>query len=164
MDKQTYSELLRHPLWQRKRLEVLEAHQFTCECCQSKDKTLHVHHGYYEKGCMPWEYPNESLHCLCEDCHQYVELSQGLLTRLIACLPVVELAALRGYVSTRLGKHAIPHPLCCTNYPLSFPKSISGATDDKEGVIMGWLVGCRLLGDSASEIKEYMEFCNLEDN
>jgi hypothetical protein len=31
---------------------------------------LHVHHKYYVKGKLAWEYPNEALVCLCQTCHQ----------------------------------------------------------------------------------------------
>lgn len=33
-------------------------------------KGLNVHHTYYIKGCKPWEYENDSLVTLCEDCHK----------------------------------------------------------------------------------------------
>lgn len=56
-----------HPLWQKKRLEILERDNFTCYACGSKDKTLHVHHVLY---CgKPWNTPNEYMQTLCEDCH-----------------------------------------------------------------------------------------------
>jgi len=67
--KQTYSEKLRDPRWQKKRLEIMEAAQFQCEDCGSNDKTLHVHHCIYMKGCEPWEYSAAELICVCEDCH-----------------------------------------------------------------------------------------------
>ena len=73
----TYAEKLKDPRWQRKRLEIMEASKFSCSRCSADDATLHVHHCYYEKGLMPWEYPNESLKCLCDWCHgerQEVEL------------------------------------------------------------------------------------------
>lgn len=65
----TYQEQLRHPKWQKKRLEIMEENNFTCQNCGSTEKTLNVHHGYYEKGLFAWEYPDSSLHCLCEICH-----------------------------------------------------------------------------------------------
>jgi hypothetical protein len=74
--KPTYWEKLQDPRWQKKRLEVLQREDFTCEWCQSRQKTLHVHHGYYERGLDPWEYADDTLHCLCEDCH---ETAGGLL-------------------------------------------------------------------------------------
>lgn len=71
--KPTYYELLRHPKWQRKRLEILELFGFSCSQCGATDQTLNVHHAYYEKGLRPWEYPNQSLHALCDTCHQVVQ-------------------------------------------------------------------------------------------
>jgi hypothetical protein len=61
--------------WQRKRLEILERAGFECESCgdASNEKQLHIHHTYYEKGVEPWEYPEESLMCVCKDCHKRME-------------------------------------------------------------------------------------------
>lgn len=67
----TYSESLKHPMWQRKRLEILNRDGFKCMACGATDKTLHVHHLMYVKGREPWNYPNSSLVTLCEDCHEY---------------------------------------------------------------------------------------------
>lgn len=65
-----YSELLKNPLWQRKRLEILGRDNFVCQSCGVTNRTLHVHHCYYERGKMPWEYPPEALITLCEICHE----------------------------------------------------------------------------------------------
>lgn len=66
----SYAELLRDPRWQKKRLEIMERDGFVCQICASKTNTLTVHHLYYEKGRMPWDYQDESLVTLCVDCHQ----------------------------------------------------------------------------------------------
>lgn len=66
----TYSEKLKDPRWQRKRLEVMEAAGFHCEMCDAEDRTLHVHHKEYIKGREPWEYESSELQCLCEQCHE----------------------------------------------------------------------------------------------
>ncbi len=71
-DARTYWEKLQDPKWQQMRLRVLERAEFTCEMCGSKERTLHVHHGYYEKARDPWEYPFDTLHCLCEFCHENI--------------------------------------------------------------------------------------------
>ena len=68
--KVSYYELLKHPKWQKRRLEVLQEAGFRCEKCGAEDATLHVHHAYYEKGLAPWDYPAQSLHNLCENCHK----------------------------------------------------------------------------------------------
>lgn len=65
----TYSEKLLDPRWQRRRLEILSRDDFTCRHCESKTRTLHVHHRYYITGREPWEYPDVALETLCTDCH-----------------------------------------------------------------------------------------------
>lgn len=67
--KPSYSELLKDPRWQRRRLEVFERAGFTCEDCDAADKTLHAHHCLYRPNCDPWDYPLDELRCLCEVCH-----------------------------------------------------------------------------------------------
>lgn len=69
----TYGEQLKSPHWQAKRLRILERDKFTCKMCGSKEKTLHVHHGYYESRKKVWEYEDSTLHTLCEDCHTEIE-------------------------------------------------------------------------------------------
>jgi endonuclease IV len=77
----SYYELLQHPSWQRVRLEVMQRAGFACEHCEADDKQLSVHHSYYEKGKKPWEYPTESLHCLCDDCHREAQDLKATLNR-----------------------------------------------------------------------------------
>lgn len=51
---------------------------------------LHVHHKYYIKNKLPWEYSNEALITLCQNCHQAVHdsteisvyLNEKMLTKL----------------------------------------------------------------------------------
>jgi hypothetical protein len=83
MAKLTYSEQLRHPNWQRKRLEVMEAAGFQCEECGADDVTLNVHHRRYVKGRMVWEYEGRDLACLCEDCHAEEHVHRELLDLLL---------------------------------------------------------------------------------
>jgi hypothetical protein len=64
----TYSEKLRDPRWQRKRLSIMQRDDWQCRHCQSKDKTLTVHHYLYSGN--PWEVDDQFLVTLCEDCHQ----------------------------------------------------------------------------------------------
>lgn len=66
----TYSEKLKDPRWQKKRLEVLQRDDFTCQSCLDTESTLHVHHHWYEKGKNPWEYPDNCFITLCESCHE----------------------------------------------------------------------------------------------
>ena len=68
--KKTYSELLRSPKWQKKRLEIMQRDDFTCQYCGSEDKELQVHHRVYRNGAKPWEYDNSELITLCSHCHE----------------------------------------------------------------------------------------------
>ena len=98
MSKQkSYYELLKHPKWQKKRLEILERANFKCEDCGADDITLHVHHTYYEKGHKPWEYPNDSLQCLCEKCHRETQDLATSLKRYMSGFGRPELEAMIGY-------------------------------------------------------------------
>lgn len=66
----TYAEKLKDPCWQKKRLEVLDRDDFTCQHCHSETKTLHVHHLDYLPDREPWDYPIEFFLTLCESCHE----------------------------------------------------------------------------------------------
>lgn len=81
--KKSYSEKLRDPRWQKKRLEVLEAANWTCEECGCKTKELHVHHIWYQQGKAPWEYPVEALAVLCATCHIKVAEAQLRLSEML---------------------------------------------------------------------------------
>lgn len=69
--KKTYSELLRDPRWQKKRLEIMNRDQFTCVKCGTKEHTLHIHHLKYTG--QPWQAPDKDLETVCEDCHFIIE-------------------------------------------------------------------------------------------
>lgn len=88
----TYWEKLKDPRWQKKRLEVLQRAGFACENCHATDKTLHVHHGYYDRGMEPWEYADETLWCLCEECHEDAEGQRCEVYRELAVINPCHLA------------------------------------------------------------------------
>jgi hypothetical protein len=92
-----YIELLRDPRWQRKRLEVMGRDNFECTQCGDDSSTLNVHHGYYEKSKMPWEYPTSTLWTLCEACHAEVEEWRRQLNRAIGGLDPCHMDHIRGY-------------------------------------------------------------------
>jgi len=75
--RRTYSEKLKDPRWQRKRLEILQRDGWTCLCCEATDKTLHVHHILYWPKRNPWEYEDCFLQTLCEDCHAEMDGPDG---------------------------------------------------------------------------------------
>ena len=67
-----YKEQLKHPKWQKKRLEIMQRDGFKCRCCHNlKEDQLNVHHIIYDKEYkFVWEYPNELLITVCSDCHK----------------------------------------------------------------------------------------------
>lgn len=71
----SYSQYLKHPLWQKKRLEIFQRDNFMCQWCHETEMTLHVHHFIYESGKLPWEYNNLVLITLCDDCHSVAHLT-----------------------------------------------------------------------------------------
>lgn len=79
----TYLEKLQDPRWQRVRLAVMGREDFTCQGCGAKNKPLQVHHGYYERGFEPWDYPTDTLWCLCSGCHEEAERQRIALYRRI---------------------------------------------------------------------------------
>jgi len=68
-----YKSQYLHPKWQKKRLEILERDGFMCINCSDIESTLHVHHKYYLPDTDVWNYPNESLVTLCNQCHALEE-------------------------------------------------------------------------------------------
>jgi len=68
-----YSELLKDPRWQKKRLLILERDNWKCTLCKRDNVTLHVHHKSYEYQKNPWEYDDSILITLCESCHTLEE-------------------------------------------------------------------------------------------
>jgi hypothetical protein len=80
MEKKTYSEKLKDPRWQKKRLEIFERDEWTCQRCNHTEYPLAVHHLRYIQGLDPWEYESKILITLCEYCHEteYKEMPEAL--------------------------------------------------------------------------------------
>jgi hypothetical protein len=65
-----YSEKLADPRWQRKRLEIMNRDNWTCQRCGDATTQLEIHHVDYWEGKKPWEYPDDMLVTVCRPCHQ----------------------------------------------------------------------------------------------
>lgn len=76
MYKIAYKEKLKHPKWQKFRLEIFERDGWECCACGNKEDQLHLHHLVYSEG-DPWEAPKETMETLCEPCHVMRELFDG---------------------------------------------------------------------------------------
>jgi hypothetical protein len=95
-----YTEKFKDPRWQKKRLEVLANHGFSCSDCGGESKTLHVHHKKYIKGREPWEYDIDEFVVLCEDCHKRLHESKDRLAEIIAEVYDADtIERIAGYVS-----------------------------------------------------------------
>ena len=68
----TYSEKLKDPRWQKKRLQILERDNWRCVNCTDSESQLHVHHKQYESKKMPWDYDDSNFITLCKECHDEV--------------------------------------------------------------------------------------------
>lgn len=71
----TYSEKLKDPRWQKRRLEILQRDNWTCIKCGENKEELHVHHlEYYED---PWLAPDGQLETVCKYCHAVISVDSG---------------------------------------------------------------------------------------
>lgn len=64
-----YSAKLADPRWQRKRLEIFNRDNWTCQHCKDKTTQLEIHHTEYWAGKQPWDYPDDMLITVCRNCH-----------------------------------------------------------------------------------------------
>lgn len=66
----SYQTLLSDKRWQKKRERILERCFGICENCGAINEFIEVHHCYYRYGRYPWQYPDQSLLGLCQQCHK----------------------------------------------------------------------------------------------
>lgn len=66
----SYADKLKHPKWQKKRLDIMNRDNFACCECGDKDTMLNVHHFIYKNGREPWDYDDTNFSTLCEVCHK----------------------------------------------------------------------------------------------
>lgn len=77
----TYSEKLKDPRWQKRRLKIMERDGFKCMSCDNQHNTLNVHHCNYSKE--PWDAPDEDLATLCDECHERIGRIVKMINRQI---------------------------------------------------------------------------------
>jgi len=122
-----YSELLKDPRWQKKRLKILERDKFTCQRCSDDKKTLNVHHLFYLKNLKPWEYDESQLKTLCESCHSFLETmgTDRPLNLLIYKLEaLIELNKQKEWDELFWAIHTILLQLDCVLHDLTWPKNM----------------------------------------
>ena len=71
-----YTDKLKDPRWQKKRLEVLSRDEFKCKSCGDDKSELQVHH--MEKSEIPWDSPMRHLITLCKSCHALMHKLQWI--------------------------------------------------------------------------------------
>lgn len=112
-----YNDQRRDPRWQRVKTAIQMRDNFRCSIptCQRSDKTLEVHHTYYIRGRKCWEYPLESLHLLCRDCHDRVEQGKIRLAVLMFQLTPDEFDGFLDQLERRIATEG-PSPLTLINH------------------------------------------------
>lgn len=76
-----YTEQLLTLEWLTKKTKVLIRDKYKCTCCKKRDCELHVHHIYYIKDHLAWQYPHNAFITLCKDCHKKWHEEHGLEVR-----------------------------------------------------------------------------------
>lgn len=110
----SYYELLRHPLWQEKRLRIMGRANFHCERCSTNQITLNVHHKLYRKGAAPWEYADHELQCLCENCHESTHDLKDRLNAALARLHPWALEEVVGHIEAMVACDVVQQYVDCT--------------------------------------------------
>ena len=98
-EQDKYASQYKHPNWQKKRLECLSAAEFTCQACGETENMLHVHHKRYVSGRKVWEYGNDDLEVLCEDCHESVHHAKRKIDAFLSRIPQSMLPGVCGLLS-----------------------------------------------------------------
>jgi hypothetical protein len=144
-------ELYKHPLWQKKRLEIMGRAEFCCEECGDDDFELNVHHMFYKKSAKPWEYENYHLRCLCKRCHEVYEFWKGELTSRTCLLFLDDQRRTVGYQTGRSMK----------KYP-NIAFAVDRSQDYLEGVADAWGIPVYLILDELEE-SNYLDGNQLEE-
>lgn len=108
----TYSEKLKDPRWQKKRLEVMERDGWACRDCGSNQETLNVHHCYYLSNTEPWDYPDNSLRTLCDSCHKTRHEIADTLCNRIRCGNINSIMKLNQLISILANTPDFPAQNC----------------------------------------------------
>lgn len=119
--KTSYSEKLRDQRWKNKSQQKKEWAEYKCQDCGSSSN-LEIHHCYYRYGLEPWQYPMDSLRCLCSKCHKKRGALEMEFRAKLAEITTTDLEAITDLV---------------TNGILSYPKDkvmelLSAISDGKE--------------------------------
>lgn len=100
--KLKYHDQIKHPLWQKKRLEVMQARDFRCQECYAEENTLHIHHTFYKTGAMIWDYSVNELKCLCMKCHKEIHAVDERIKHALSQAEYGNKFEILGFIETHL--------------------------------------------------------------
>jgi 5-methylcytosine-specific restriction endonuclease McrA len=131
--KEFYAEQLNDQRWVNRRKQILDRDRYLCVRCfplreeegweidaresndfDADDRVLHVHHLCYRSGFKAWDYLDEDLITLCEDCHQneHVRLFREKKDELIT-----QYGLPRHKEGTVTAKEGLEHLSLCRDHP-----------------------------------------------
>ena len=142
-----YSEQLKSPMWQKKRLKIMERDNFSCSCCKSNHKQLNVHHYKYKPFKMAWEYEDNMLTTLCDDCHKLIHSVQDSFN--VDYLIIKDVC--------------IKNNACCEmlDYMIDFGNSLNHYYHSLEDLLFDYIEHGAIVFESITENRTYI-ICNLE--
>jgi len=76
----------------------MEINNWRCERCFTQEKQLNIHHSFYRRGSLLWQYKNEELECLCNKCHKEAHKIDEKLRHAIALLDIENKHRILGYI------------------------------------------------------------------
>lgn len=75
-------------------MEVFESRDWACQSCGDQIKGLHLHRCYDQLELDPWDYPLDSLKCLCGECHKARGETEIRIQEFLALFTLPELKAI----------------------------------------------------------------------
>lgn len=78
----------------------MQRDDFRCQMCSDSTSMLQVHHRFYIRGKLPWEYEADMLITLCESCHVTATEEMDLLRYALAYIHPRDVGRVTGYVAS----------------------------------------------------------------
>jgi hypothetical protein len=149
----SFFELYKHPLWQKKRLEIMAAAGFRCQHCGNNQKQLNVHHAYYAPNAKPWDYENDFLRCLCDECHQLADEDRKTIQRWFGRLECGSTREALGFVAGLLMRDG--KLLAVDVFDFCFACGVAKAFSNRPEIHAGTVIGmkgqdCEATGETAA--------------
>lgn len=97
--------------WKEVRHRIIAMAGGACEECGDTGHGLSVHHEYYETGLKIWEYPADSLHCLCDPCHSTADCLRRELKQILGQCSLDDMHNALGFIGGMFsGRHELTPP------------------------------------------------------